>query len=264
MEKYFSSLRQQTGVDSFEKNLESITKILSFFADHFPFENLDVLQKNSESITPQFLFKKIFDEKRGGLCYEINPLIYLFLKELGYDARLVQGTVLTDNGWATEGTHVLVIVNLNGKQYVVDNGFGSNIARQPVEINGQPVKAPAGYFRVVERISEKGTIAYEKLENDEWVLKYAFRMNPIAWDELDRIKRTITESGSSAFNQQVLISQCLRDKTYSINESRMRIKSEDGESDTAFQDVQDLLNTIQERTNESIYKQAKTYFHIPE
>lgn len=264
MHPHFSFLRQQIGVDASKHGFEEITKVLCYFADHVPFENLDVLHKNSETITPEFLLKKLIDDKRGGLCYEINSLIYLLLKDLGYDAVLVQGTVLTENGWATEGTHVIVIVNLHGKQYVVDNGFGSNIARQPVEINGNPVTAPAGCFRVVERTSEKGTVAYEKWENDEWTLKYAFHLKPIAWEELDRIKRVITESEQSAFNKQLLISQCLSDKTYSINESRMRVRSKDGEADTAFEGIQDLLRTIQMRTNESIYKQANNYFHISE
>lgn len=260
----FSILRQQIGISSSEHSLEELMKILSYFADHVPFENLDVLNKNSETITPEFLLKKLVDEKRGGLCYEINPLIFLLLRDLGYDAVLVKGTVLTENGWATDGTHVIVIVNLHGKQYVLDNGFGSNITRQPVEINGKPVSAPAGCFRVVERVSEKGAIAYEKWENNEWTLKYAFHMKPIAWEELDRIKRVITESEQSAFNKQLLISQCLSDKTYSINESRMRVRSKDGEADTAFEGIQDLLRTIQMRTNESIYKQAQSYFRNSE
>lgn len=264
MQANFSKLRQQIGISSSEQSLEELTKILSYFADHIPFENLDVLYKNSEKITPDFLFAKLVAEKRGGLCYEVNPLICLFLQDLGYDAEIVQGTVLTENGWATEETHVIVIVNLHGKQYVVDNGFGSNIARRPVEINGKPVTASAGCFRVVERVSEKGSVAYEKWENEKWTLKYAFHLKPIAWEELDRIKRVITESEQSAFNKQLLISQCLSDKTYSINESRMRVRSKDGEADTAFEGIQDLLRTIQMRTNESIYKQAKSYFHFVE
>lgn len=186
-------------------------------------------------------------------------MLYLFLQELGYDVTLVKGTVYTDNGWATEGTHVLIVVHLNGNRYILDNGFGSNITRQPLEINGKSVESAAGMFRVVRRVSEKGSLAYEKKEANEWVLKYAFHLDALPWEELDQIKSVITESESSAFNRQLIISQCFNEQTYSINESRLRIKNEDGEFDTAFQDIQDLSNTIQERTNVSIYKQAQKY-----
>lgn len=260
MEKRFSLLSKQIGISTSIKNTDELAKVLCYFADTFAFENIDVLQKNIKSITPQFLSDKLLEQQRGGLCYEINALLYLFLQELGYDVTLVQGTVFTENGWATDGTHVLIVVNLNGKRYVVDNGFGSNIARKPLEIDGKPVEAPAGIFRVVQRVSEKGTLTYEKKEADEWNLKYAFHPERIAWKELDRIKRVITESDSSTFNRQMIISQCLNNETYSINESRLRIKrAGNEETDTSFQTDEDLLCIINARTNPSIYTQAKKY-----
>lgn len=252
-------LSKQIGATPSNQNTDELTKILSYFADTFPFENLDVLLKNTESISPQFLSDKLLDQQRGGLCYEINALLYLFLQELGYDVTLVQGTVLTENGWATEGTHLVIVVHLNGKRYVVDNGFGSNLARKPLEIDGECIKAPAGMFRVVQRASEKGTHAYEKQEAGKWVLNYAFHLEPMNWEELDRMKRVITESESSAFNQQLIISQCLNDETYSINESRLRVKRAGNEKVTSFHSKEDLVNTIKERTNSSITKQARKY-----
>lgn len=258
MKNEFAQLIEQIGVSPSEKNTDELAKIARYFADTFPFENLDVLQKNTEKITPQFLNEKLVKQKRGGLCYEINAFLYLVLQALEYDVVLVKGTVRTDNGWATEGTHVLNIVNLHNKRYVLDNGFGSNITRKPLEIDGAPVDAPTGTFRVVQRESDKGTYAYEKFEKGEWVLKFAFHLEPIAWDELNHIKQVITESEASAFNRQIIISQCLKHETYSINESRLRVKRTDmQEKDTIFHSEEELLHAIKQRSNSSIYVQAQ-------
>ena len=36
---------------------------------------------------------KILSTSRGGLCYELNTLLYYFLKDCGYDVQLALGTV---------------------------------------------------------------------------------------------------------------------------------------------------------------------------
>lgn len=245
------------------KSLDELAKIARYFSDAFPFENLDVLQKNAEKITPQFLCEKMLIRRRGGLCYEINAFLHLFLQALGYNAVLVKGTVFTETGWATDGTHVLNVVKLHEKCFVLDNSFGSSITRKPLEIGGAPVDAPAGAFRAVQRKSEKGTHGYEKLEQSEWKLKYAFDLHQVAWEELDRIKKVITESDASACNRQLIVSQCLQNETYSINGSRLRVKRPENEAmDTPFHTKKDLLRAIHERANASIYAEAKNILSL--
>ncbi len=259
MEKNLSMLWKQMNLTAAVKNTDELTKILTYFADTFPFENMDVLRGSPDLITPQFLVNKLLKQQRGGLCYELNALLYLILRERDYETILVRGTVYTENGWATEGTHVLNVVRLNEKSYVLDVGFGSNISRKPLEIDGDANETPAGTFRVVRRKSEKGTLAYEKLEQGSWTLKYAFHLKEIEWKELNQIKQVITESESSAFNEQIIVSQCLEDETYSINENRLRVRRAEHEKDNEFRSDEELLKTLQTRTNYSIYEQAKNY-----
>ena len=39
--------------------------------------------------TPEDLFRKVVEQKRGGYCFELNKLFFLLLKELGFDCRSV-------------------------------------------------------------------------------------------------------------------------------------------------------------------------------
>ncbi|MBJ3143753.1 arylamine N-acetyltransferase, partial [Salmonella enterica subsp. enterica serovar Derby] len=50
------------------------------FAHTIPFENLDVIASNTNTITMENLQNKILSRSRGGLCYELNTLFYYFLK----------------------------------------------------------------------------------------------------------------------------------------------------------------------------------------
>lgn len=76
-----------------EVKFEELNKILFAFAHTIPFENLDVIARNANTITMENLQNKILTTSRGGLCYELNTLFYYFLKDCGYDVQLALGTV---------------------------------------------------------------------------------------------------------------------------------------------------------------------------
>src|SRR5690554_6624993 len=118
---------------------EQVAIVQKKFAEWFPFENLDVICGNTQEITPEFLQTKLFHMHRGGLCYEINALLFYTLKELGFDVQLGSATVNNQGKWALAGTHVMVLLTIDGRRYLVDGGFGNRLALYPLEINGKAV-----------------------------------------------------------------------------------------------------------------------------
>ena len=72
-------------------------------AQTVPFENLNILEKNFKKYQKKFE-EKILVNNRGGLCYELNPTMYYFLKDSGFDVHLVSGTVYnaTNSIWAVD------------------------------------------------------------------------------------------------------------------------------------------------------------------
>lgn len=61
----------------------------------------------------------------------------------------------------------------------------------------------------------------------------------------------------------MIVSQCLQNETYSINESRLRVKRPENEAmDTPFHTKKDLLRAIHERANASIYAEAKNILSL--
>ncbi|EKS8379677.1 arylamine N-acetyltransferase, partial [Bacillus cereus] len=91
-----------------EVTFEELPTILFSFAHTIPFENLDVIARNTNQISLENLREKILTSSRGGLCYELNTLFYYFLKDCGYDVQLALGTVYKNdiNAWALEDGHI--------------------------------------------------------------------------------------------------------------------------------------------------------------
>ena len=64
-------------------------------AQTVPFENLNILEKNFKEISKENLKEKILVNNRGGLCYELNPTMYYFLKDSGFDVHPFQEQFIT-------------------------------------------------------------------------------------------------------------------------------------------------------------------------
>src|SRR5699024_2774809 len=167
--------------DFFEikNDIEQMSFILKWFARTFPFENIDVISHNEQPITREYLINKMLKNRRGGLCYELNGLLHLVLKAFGFDITLGSATVWSeeDNDWIIDKTHTINLYQTNNNLYLLDAGSGSNLAMQPLKLDGNSVTSPVGTFRLRTKKSERGTIISEKQTGDGWVLRYAFDLN---------------------------------------------------------------------------------------
>ena len=87
-----------------------------------------------KNISKNNLIEKLLIQKRGGLCYELNSLLYYFLMDCGFQVYKVAGTVydLYDNKWKPDDGHVIIILHHNNKDYVIDAGFASHLPLHPV------------------------------------------------------------------------------------------------------------------------------------
>jgi N-hydroxyarylamine O-acetyltransferase len=92
-------------------------------AKAIPYENFDVQLQRPIIIDPHAAFEKIVERGRGGWCYEMNGVLGLVLKEMGFDVtrRSADGS--------SAHSHLFLTVDLDGTTYVCDVGFSDG----PVE-----------------------------------------------------------------------------------------------------------------------------------
>lgn len=99
-----------------------------------PFENLDIHLGCSISLKPEDLIAKLLDQNRGGYCFELNGILHLALKALGFIVRPVLARVLYDRTEPGAFTHEVLIVTISGQDWLVDVGFGGPGLRLPLPI----------------------------------------------------------------------------------------------------------------------------------
>ncbi|WP_087975167.1 arylamine N-acetyltransferase family protein [Oceanobacillus rekensis] len=198
---------------------ENLHIILEKTAKTIPFENLSIIGEKTTEITEDNLVHKILQQNEGGLCYELNTILNLFLVENGFNAVLIRGVVYDqmNQKWSTTGkTHVANLIRHHEQQYLVDTGFGGNLPLRPVPINGEIVASNNGEFRVDRIESEHGDyIFYMKLKykDKDWKIGYALDSKDVirTLPELNDVQKTIREHPDSAFNKNPLITR-LTDK----------------------------------------------------
>ncbi|MCE7795919.1 arylamine N-acetyltransferase [Sphingobium sufflavum] len=94
-----------------------------------PFENLDIPLGRGIDIAPDAIVAKLVGRRRGGYCFEQNGLFLDRLCDLGFVARplLARVWLAVPPGEVPPRTHMLVLVTLDGRDWIADVGFGGSL-----------------------------------------------------------------------------------------------------------------------------------------
>ncbi len=137
------------------------------------FENLDPLLKRPVKLDAASLDAKLVKGGRGGYCFEQNLLFGHVLRALGFKVQEATARVRwsVPPGVHTPRVHALLIVEAEGESYLVDVGFGGNVATGPLMLKSRDEqKTPHEPFRLVE---EDHRLVVEAKIAGEWTSLYA-------------------------------------------------------------------------------------------
>ncbi|WP_169713680.1 arylamine N-acetyltransferase family protein [Paludifilum halophilum] len=194
------------------------------FAKTVPFENIDIMVQKNEDLTLENIRKKIIDQKRGGVCYELNPLFYSFLKQQGFDVRMVAATIVHDQDHHDlVGTHITTLLTQEENRYIVDVGFGGNHALQPIPMTGETVTSLTGEYRIREVQTPFGEYAMQKYRDGKLDIQYIFSTEPIDEAHLNMAKDRITDHTDSPFNKSVLLNKLTDDGSITLTNQSFTI-----------------------------------------
>lgn len=100
----------------------------------FPFENLDVLLERRINLDIPSLENKLVRLARGGYCYEHNTLFGNVLQQLGYSVTPLLARVRwqVPPDIPTPKTHMILRVEVDGRSWLADVGFGGICLIQPL------------------------------------------------------------------------------------------------------------------------------------
>lgn len=203
-------------------DIKRLPLILRHMAQYIPFENLDVINGVSQPLSSHYIVQKILTEGRGGLCYEMNPLLAEVLRANEMNVKLIAATIydsMHQEFSKTGYTHTVVLLEQHGERYLVDAGFGNNVPLMPVPLNGDVVSSTNGDFKIIgDELFMK-----RRHRDEQFVLAYRFKEERISWKQLQISQHIIEQSEASPFNKRALLTKCTEDGTITLSENDLTI-----------------------------------------
>lgn len=231
-----------------ELSMETLKRIHQLHPKHIPFENIDPYTGKVPSLKLDDVFRKLVIESRGGYCYEQNLLLSEVLKSLGFNVKLQLGRVV----WGREEdsiaaqTHLLLIVDFDGDQYIVDCGFGTATLTSPILLNKEDQQqTPNGIFKVSHK-EETYTLWMWK---EQWLPVYRFIPEHVEPIDLDISNWYLSTHPDSHFKNRLILSKVDENARYTYTDHVLNIRSGDGEKEAVaiendIQLYEILMNTF--------------------
>ena len=139
----------------FPANEESLRFLQKQHLLNVPFENLDIHWKRRIILDTTRFYEKVVGEGRGGFCYVLNGLFCELLNEIGFQVRMISARVAKGDGdFGAEYDHMAILADINGKEFLVDVGFGAFTA--------EPIK----FDLDVEQVDDNGVFLIRKYDSD--------------------------------------------------------------------------------------------------
>lgn len=147
-----------------EPSAETLRSLHAAHVRAIPFENVDVVLRRHRGIELAAIMDKLVRRNRGGYCYEHGLLFAAALEALGFTVRRSFARVRPDRVSGSY-THMLMVVPVDGVEYLVDVGFGAWVLHPTPLIDGTEVDQ-AGWRHRIRR--ENGQWLFEKRAADGW------------------------------------------------------------------------------------------------
>ncbi|MGH8241451.1 MAG: arylamine N-acetyltransferase family protein, partial [Steroidobacteraceae bacterium] len=163
--------------------LETLRTLHAGHAASIPFENLNPLCGWPVELDADSVQKKLVLGGRGGYCFEQNLLFSGVLRALGFGVTDLAARVLwrshTDED-VRPRTHMLLLVDLEGKPYIADVGFGGQSLTGPLRfVTDVEQSTPHGPFRLLRlEGSMHEEYKLQALVGKLWKSLYRFDLQP--------------------------------------------------------------------------------------
>ncbi len=260
---------QDLEADIKQKPLESLAKIQLWQLAAVPFGNI-VLHYSPHhvvSLDTETLFHKIVERRLGGYCMENNAFFATVLRSLRYDLYTTGGRVsyaideaYKDHQGYRGWSHMLNIITVHGRKYMVDVGFGTLGATQPIQLkDGEVVPSvPTSRGRLVYKHIAPCTDSSQRMwvfevqssPGSSWTPQYCFSELEFLPQDFAVVNYRTSQSRTSWFTQRLVLTKLILDAertrpvgslTLSSNELKQRLY---GRSETLV-----TCKTEEERVN---------------
>lgn len=141
-----------------EHTLEFLGRVQNACVLTIPYENLDILESIPISLDKDDIFDKIVTRHRGGYCFELNALLHNALVGMGFKVRSCFARYLRGETAIPFRRHRIVIVELDGEEYLLDIGVGQTAPRLPLKLEAGLIQTQGNEVYFFEKNDELGWV----------------------------------------------------------------------------------------------------------
>lgn len=227
-----------------------------------PFENLDVLLGRGIRMDLESVEQKLVRDRRGGYCFEQNTLFAAVLRELGFHVTAflarVRWNVPPEN--RTPLTHMILRVEVDGRPWLADVGFGSIGLSGPLALDTMEEQATPHEPRRLVRDGDR--IIHQVRINDTWGDVYEFRLEEPAAFDFEMGNWFSCSHPKAHFMNALVVARCQRERRVLVFNRELTIRHRDGRVEKrALTTPEDLLAVLATELN--LHFPAGTRFGKP-
>lgn len=231
-----------------EASVEALNALHLLHPQAIPFENLNPFLGLPVQLDIASLQAKLVDSRRGGYCFEHNLLFMRALDALGFSVTGLAARVLwgQPEDAITPRGHMLLRVELEGKTYLADAGFGALTQTGPLLlVPGLEQETPHEPFRIMETGDH---FRMQASAGGEWRTLYRFDLQRQYEVDYTAANYFLSTSPDSHFRSSVAAARAVPGKRYALRNNRLSIhhtgsRSEQREIETAAE-LADTLETL--------------------
>ena len=187
-----------------QADMATVTEMMRCQLFSVPFENLDVQAGKVVSLVPEEIVEKILRRKRGGYCYEVNGLFAMALEALGIPYQFVAARPMFYPVKRPK-THMAIVLQVNGEEWLCDLGFGSYGIRAPMRLDALDVEVRQDFDTfVLSRASDREYLLKARVDG-EWANQYAFDLSPQEWIDFVPANYLNSTHPDAVFVQKLLV-----------------------------------------------------------
>jgi N-hydroxyarylamine O-acetyltransferase len=238
---YIRALDLQRG----DPDLAFLSEITRRHAAQFAFSSVGPMLGDNLPLDIESLYRRIVEKRRGGYCFEQNGLLYAMLEQLGFNVSLYLGRVIYNQDIHPGLTHRITLVEIEGKRYVADVGFGPLGPQRPVRLSGEESLENFRVFRIVER--HPGEFHMQTLQQEGFYSLYRFELARYGPADCEVGHFYSHKHPSATFVNHLVVSRILDDEVRSLRNREFRVITASGEHRQVIADSAQLREILETR-----------------
>ncbi|OHT84883.1 arylamine N-acetyltransferase family protein [Mycobacteroides saopaulense] len=186
-------------------------------------ENLDAVLHKHVALDIPSVQDKLLRRPRGGYCYEHIALFAGVLERLGFDFFGIQGRVQMGTNSIRPATHGMLVVRLDGEQWLCDVGFGTS-PLAPIRLVDEDVIADESWtYRLLRGEVTPGADGWTLSEaagdgtRPGWMSRHTFVLEPQYPVDYRAASHFVASSPNSPFSTRVFVQRLTPDRAYILD-----------------------------------------------